>query len=270
MEQISFLNTRFDRMTPHETVARLLDRALSRRGGRIYFANAHTMVTAFKMPALVDALKRSDMLLADGSGVLWGSKILGEPLIHNLNGTDLVPALASAGKAHGLSVYLFGAAPGVAEAAAANLRRDYPGITIAGTQDGYFAPEEMDTVLDTIRAARPHILLVALGVPLQELWIHNYADQLSGITCIGVGGLFDFLAKRVPRAPKIVRAIGMEWTWRLAMEPRRLWQRYVNGNLAFLLLLAAQAIAPRPPKPFALYRTETEDAERAVGTPYKP
>lgn len=248
MEQISFLNTRFNRMTPEEAIERLLDRAFNRRGGRIYFANAHTMVTAFKVPALVDALAQSDLLLADGSGVRWGSKFLGEPLIYNLNGTDLLPALASAGGAQGLSFYLLGATPGVAEAAAANLARSNPGIEIAGVQHGYFKPEDLDKVFETIRAARPHILLVAMGVPLQELWIHEYADQLPGIMCVGVGGLFDFLAKRVRRAPAVVRALGMEWLWRLAMEPRRLWERYVKGNLAFMLLLAAQAIAPHPPK----------------------
>lgn len=252
IEQVQFLNTRFDRMMPDEAVDLLMERALNREGGRIYFANAHTMVTAFTTPALADALACSDLLLADGSGVRWGSKLLGTPLIHNLNGTDLIPALAAAGAPHGLSVYLLGAQPGVAEDAAANLAAAHPGLKIAGTQHGFFAPEETEQVLEDIRAARPHVLLVAFGVPIQELWIHQYADQLPGITVIGVGGLLDFLARRVPRAPRIIRAIGMEWIWRLAMEPGRLWRRYVGGNLAFLCLLAAQALAPRATVPESL------------------
>lgn len=252
-DKVFFLKTRFDRMTPQEAVEVLLEGMLRRQGGQIFFANAHTMVTASKDSRLVEALQQSDLLLADGSGVRWGSALLGNPLGHNLNGTDLVPALCRAGAEYGLSVYLLGGKPGVAEDAAANLRDECPGLLIAGTQHGYFKPEETATVLENIRAARPHLLLVALGVPNQEIWINQYAAQLPGITCMGVGGLFDFLARRVPRAPRLVRAIGMEWSWRLAMEPRRLWKRYIVGNAIFISLVTAAAFSWQenslPPEP---------------------
>ncbi|BAY33492.1 putative UDP-N-acetyl-D-mannosaminuronic acid transferase [Nostoc carneum NIES-2107] len=238
-DRVSFLNTNFDRMSFDEAIEILLTRLQRRQGGCIYYANAHTMVTANQDIALAAALENSDLLLADGSGVLWGSALLGKPLIHNLNGTDLVPSLCKKGAQKGLSIYLLGAKPGVAEAAGENLAKTYPGLIIAGTQHGYFSPAETPKILERIRAARPHLLLVAMGVPLQEIWINQYASELPGITCMGVGGLFDFVAERVPRAPIFIRSFGMEWLWRLAMEPNRLWRRYIIGNLIFLNLLMA-------------------------------
>lgn len=245
VEQVTFLNTRFDRMSSEEAVELLLARSLKQQSGRVYFANAHTMVTASKNPALTEVLEHGDLLLADGSGVRWGSALLGTPLVHNLNGTDLVPALCKAGATKGLSVYLLGGKPGVAEEAAAKLTQAYPGLVIAGTQHGYFSQQNTQQVLESIRATRPHLLLVAMGVPLQEIWIDQYASQLPGITCMGVGGLFDFVAERVARAPYVFRAVGMEWLWRLTMEPTRLWRRYIIGNFLFLALVAAHATALR-------------------------
>ncbi|MBW4425037.1 MAG: WecB/TagA/CpsF family glycosyltransferase [Nostoc desertorum CM1-VF14] len=244
-DRVSFLNTDFDRMPLDEATELLLMRLLKRQGGRVYYANAHTMVTAAKNPAFAKALEQSDLLLADGSGVRWGSAFLGTPLVHNLNGTDLVPALCKDGAAKGLSVYFLGGKPGVAEDAAANLKKAYSGLIIAGTQHGYFPEAQTQQVLEAIRIARPHLLLVAMGVPLQEIWINQYASQLPSITCMGVGGLFDFMAERVPRAPYSIRAVGMEWLWRLAMEPTRLWQRYLLGNLIFLRLVLTYAFARR-------------------------
>ncbi|NWJ95053.1 MAG: WecB/TagA/CpsF family glycosyltransferase [Chloroflexi bacterium] len=251
-------------MTPDEAVELLLARLLMRQSGRVYYANAHTMVTASKNPELVDALNQTDLLLADGSGVRWGSALLGQPLVYNLNGTDLVPALCNAGAERGLSVYLLGGKPGVAEEAAANLAKAYPGLVIAGTRDGYFSEEETAQVLKDIRTARPHILLVAMGVPLQEIWINRYSSQLPGITCMGVGGLFDFLAQRVRRAPGFIRAMGMEWSWRLAMEPSRMWKRYLVGNVVFFSLVAAHALSSR--QTAQLEKTAAYEYEAADGS----
>ncbi|MGP1383903.1 MAG: WecB/TagA/CpsF family glycosyltransferase [Thainema sp.] len=240
--QVVFLSTRFDRMPTHEAIRQLLVRLLERQGGRIFYANAHTLVTASRNKPLANALSRSDLLLADGSGVLWGSLLQRKPLTYNLNGTDLVPNLCQVGASKGLSIYLLGAKPGVAEQAARNLASTFPGLKIAGVRDGYFDRSETEAVLEDIRKAHPHLLLVAMGVPLQELWIDQHVDQLPGITCMGVGGLFDFVANRVPRAPQWVRQVGMEWLWRMLMEPTRLWQRYTIGNFKFMLLLLEDSL----------------------------
>lgn len=242
---VRFLNADFNRMSPNEAVDTLLTRLFRREGGRVYYANAHTMVTAANDERLEKALDHTDMLLADGSGVRWGSALVGTPLTYNLNGTDLVPALCEAGAKQGLSVFLLGANPGVAKEAADNLAKTYPGLVIADTRNGYFADDQIDDVLEEIRNANPHILLVAMGVPKQEVWIDEHAGQLPNITCMGVGGLFDFLAERVPRAPLWLRRTGCEWVWRMMMEPRRLWKRYVIGNVFFLGLVAASAFRPK-------------------------
>lgn len=245
--QVTFLNTRFDRMSQDEAIQTLLDSLLRRQSKTIFYANAHTMVTAAQNEQLAAALHRCDMLLADGSGVRWGSAMLGTPLTYNLNGTDLVPALCQAGAQQQLSVYLLGGKPGVAEDAARNLQASCPGLKIVGSQHGYFQPEELSDVLENIRRARPHLLLVALGVPHQEIWIDQHAAALPGISCMGVGGLFDFLAQRVARAPQWVRAVGMEWSWRLLMEPGRLWRRYLVGNAVFISLVTSYAFFNRTP-----------------------
>lgn len=240
-DRVSFLNINFDRMPESEAIELLLARLLKRQGGRVYYGNAHTMVTAARNPALAQALEHGDLLLADGSGVRWGSAFLGTPLVHNLNGTDLVPSLCKNGAAKNLSIYLLGAKPNVASIAGANLKKAYPGLIIAGTQHGYFSDSETPQVLEAIRVARPHLLLVAMGVPLQEIWIDQHANLLPGITCMGVGGLFDFVALRIARAPYFIRMLGMEWLWRLAMEPNRMWRRYIIGNLVFLSLVLSFA-----------------------------
>lgn len=265
---VSFLGVRFDRMTPDRAAEVLLDGALARESRRVCFANAHTMNLWFKNADLRKALAASDLMLADGSGVLWGSKLVGKALTHNLNGTDLVPALCQRGASKGLNVYLLGAKPGVAEDVARNLTASYPGLTIAGVRDGYFTEAELPNVLAEIRAAQPHVLLVAMGVPNQEIWIDRHADQLPGITCIGVGGLFDFLALRVPRAPKLFRMTGMEWSWRMMMEPRRLWKRYLIGNLVFAGHLLRHGWSDRPA--FAVQAAEPAHLPRATTAPVAP
>lgn len=234
---VEFCHLPLQRMPQEQAVQGLLKRCLERQSGRIYFVNAHSIVTSHQDPKFAKALSRADLLLPDGSGVLWGSRLFGNPIKFNLNGTDLIPALCEAGASEGLSVYLLGAKPGVAEDAARNLRRANPKLKIAGVQHGYFDADQIDVVLHNIRRAQPHLLLVAMGCPRQEIWIDQYAKHLPGINCAAVGGLFDFMAQRVPRAPYAVRYLGLEWLWRMAMEPRRLWRRYIVGNVVFMRLV---------------------------------
>ena len=239
---VEFLRLPLQRLPQPEAVKMLLDRCLQRSSNRIYFVNAHTVVMSRKEHALEETLNRGDLLLPDGSGVLWSSRLLGKPIKFNLNGTDLIPALCQEGAPQGLSVYLLGAKPGVADEVAQNLTKANPSLTIAGIQHGYFEEQDLEAVLDDIRKAQPHVVLVAMGVPLQEFWIDQHAKQLPGITLIGVGGLFDFLAHRVVRAPYLIRRLGVEWCWRLLMEPSRLWHRYTVGIIAFMHIVLQDSL----------------------------
>ena len=148
-------------------------------------------------------------------------------MLHNkeeLEGTDI-------------GIYLLGARPGVCEDMVAKLATEFPNLTVSGYHHGYITPEEEATVLDGINRSGAGILLVAMGVPGQELWIDRNYDKLEIPVPMGVGGLFDFMSGRMPRAPLWMREIGMEWAYRLYQEPRRMWRRYIIGNVVFLWYL---------------------------------
>lgn len=241
--QIKFLGLRFHKMPQRQAIRTLFELTQTGKTYRVYFANAHSIEVASRDKAFFSALKRSNLLMADGSGVLLGSRLAGRSLTHNLNGTDLIPALCEAANPQRhLSLYFLGAKPGVAQKAAANLAHRFPGICIAGVHHGYFSKAETPQVLESIREAKPDLLLVAMGTPTQEIWIDNYAHQLPGVVCIAVGGLFDFMAGQVRRAPKLFNTLGIEWIWRLVMEPSRLWKRYTIGNLIYLKVLFTSII----------------------------
>lgn len=210
--------------------------ALAQRPARstVNFVNAHCINVARGDARYRADLNRSDLLLPDGAGMRIASRLAGVSLGDNLNGTDLFPQLCEQAATQGLSIYLLGGSPGTARRAAAQMRRRFPGLVVAGTQHGYFAASETTRVIEQINAARPALLFVGFGVPLQERWIAEHRAALAVPVALGVGGLFDYFAGNVSRAPALLRRLGCEWTWRLAQEPRRLARRYLLGNAAFM------------------------------------
>lgn len=216
--------------TPGQVIQHLLQPG--RR--RVFFMNAHCCNVRRKNSEYAQAVARADTLLPDGIGVEMAAKMTGQKLTANLNGTDLVPSLLAKAALMNKSVYLFGGAPGVADAAAANLIHATPGLRIAGTSNGFAEAADAEAIIADINDSGADIVLVALGVPMQELWLDRHAYRLNAPLTLAVGALFDFLAGTVVRAPKLVRRAKMEWAWRLAQEPRRLAKRYLAGNFAFL------------------------------------
>lgn len=197
--------------------------------------NADFVVKAINDPELRVILQEVDMATADGMPLVWGARMLGVPLEGRVTGADLVPALAERAAQKKYSIYLLGAAPGVAQRAADILCERYPGLNIAGV---YSPPPgsvlDMDvSVAQRVQDAKPDILLVAFGNPKQEKWIKMYAPQLHVPVMIGVGGTLDFIAGVTKRAPEWMQRSGLEWTFRLAQEPRRLWKRYVVDMFGF-------------------------------------
>ena len=232
--RVSFLGLGVDAMTQSEATDMVRGYWQAGEKARIFFVNAHCINTAASNQEYRDALAMSEQVLADGSGVLMGSKLLRVPIKHNLNGTDLVPRLCAIAAEEGRSVFLLGAHPGVACLAARKLRERHPNLRIVGVQHGYFPPEETDAVIARINAAKPDMLLVAFGVPSQEVWVTRHFAELDAGVTLAVGALFDFMSDTVPRAPRLFRRVGMEWFYRLCREPRRLWRRYLIGNVTFL------------------------------------
>ncbi len=210
---------------------------------RVAFINADCVNIAARDKSYVNALDTMDALLPDGSGLALAAMMQGKRFDANLNGTDLFPVLCEAARDEGKSVYFLGGKPGIADAAAANAVARVPGLIVAGTADGYFDAEDEGAVVEAINASGADILLVAMGVPVQEHFIARHSAALKPSVCMGVGGLFDFVAGAVPRAPAPVRAVGMEWAWRLACEPKRLAKRYLLGNPAFILRAMHDALS---------------------------
>ncbi len=179
-----------------------------------------------------------DLTLVDGMPLVWLLRRLGHPA-QRVTGADLVPRLASLAARHGYRMFFLGAAPGVAEDAVSRLRASNPDLPPVEVLSPPILPLERwdhEAVLERIARFRPHILVVALGAPKQERWIHMHRARLDVPVCIGVGGSLDIVAGRFSRAPLFMQQAGFEWLYRLAQEPRRLWRRYTRDAVIFVRL----------------------------------
>jgi N-acetylglucosaminyldiphosphoundecaprenol N-acetyl-beta-D-mannosaminyltransferase len=237
---VSILGIDVDNYTMQEALDELCTNLAAGKRRRVAFVNADCLNLSVGRPAYRAALSSCDRVLADGVGLSIAGKLLRQPIADNVNGTDLFPLLCERLVSTGHSLFLLGARPGVARAAAESMQRRFPGLVVAGTHHGYFPSEEEGSVIDHINRSGANVLLVALGAPRQELWLERHQDDLRPELLMGVGGLFDFYSGRVPRAPLGIRRAGIEWVWRLLQEPSRLWRRYLLGNPLFLLRILRQ------------------------------
>lgn len=224
----------------------LLGRCLAeRRFTRVTFLNAHNANIAVG-DAEFRAAMQDFLVLADGIGVDIAGRLLhGASFPDNLNGTDFVPAFLC-GQEKRLRVGLLGARRENAEAAEKRLAALAPQHEFVFLQDGFFDAGDEPAILERLAAARPDVLLVAMGVPRQEMWIARNLTHRHCTLPVAVGALFDFLSGSVPRAPRWMRRMRLEWLYRLANEPRRLWRRYVVGNPLFLVRVVRQRLSGAP------------------------
>ncbi len=218
-----------------EVADSLIDDAIANVKRKVYFVNAHCINVANRDKAYSAILREAPFLYADGLGMALAARIMGTRLENNVNGTDLFPLLCERAARTGLPVAFFGAAPGNALSCAERMVHAYPGLNIVWGHHGYVSLNEQPEIIDEINSSGARILLVAKGVPSQELWIDENASKLDVPVLMGVGALFDFYSGSVKRAPLLWRKLRIEWAFRLLMEPRRLFKRYVLGNPAFLL-----------------------------------
>lgn len=217
--RIDVMGVGFDSLTMDEAVARARDLMAERRAAYVVTPNPEIVMLCRDDPAAMQAVQGADLVLPDGIGVIYGAKILGTPLRAKLPGIDFASALMAQMGQEGKSVFLLGAKPGIADAAAEKMRERFPGLVIAGTNDGYF--QDDDPVVEKINAAQPDLLLVCLGAPKQELFMAKYGEATGCHLLMGLGGSMDIFAGVAQRAPEFYCKHNLEWFYRLIKNPSR-------------------------------------------------
>ena len=246
-DRIRILGLPIDNVSMEQALERI-EQLIERPGpALIFFLNAHCANIACRDAEYRRALQAADLVLADGSGLALAGRMLGRPIVENVNGTDLFPLLMQRLAKGRRRVFLLGAKPGVAARVGQWLGGGCPpleaagwsgqgcqGLRVMGWHDGFFDAEGEERLLHEMRTLPPNLLLVAMGVPRQELWLARNLELCRAGAGMAVGGLFDFYSGRIPRAPARWRRLGVEWIWRLIQEPGRMWRRYILGNFLFL------------------------------------
>ena len=236
MNRIDVLGVEFDDMDIVEAVELAMGFMEERRCAYAVTPNPEIVLECRKNRKLSAAVRAADMVLPDGVGVIYASRILGTPIKNRLPGIDFASALMARMSECGKKVFLLGARSGVAELAAERLTERYPGLEICGVNDGYFAQEDNELVLEKINALSPDLILVCLGAPRQEIWMKNNAELLNAGLMIGLGGAMDVYAGVVERAPRKWRKLGLEWLYRLIKEPRRIKRMIKLPGILFAAL----------------------------------
>jgi N-acetylglucosaminyldiphosphoundecaprenol N-acetyl-beta-D-mannosaminyltransferase len=247
----------FTPLTLDETVAAV--DSLITAGKPAYFitANTHYAMLTAENPDLLSINQQAAFILADGAPLVWASRWRGAPLPERVAGSDLIFELSARAAQEGHRVFFLGGAAGVAEEAARRLQVRYPNLQIAGTECPPFrtlTADEQAALTARIRSARPDILFVAFGQPKGERWIHRHLAELDVPVSVQVGASLDFAAGRMHRAPRWMQIAGLEWAFRLALEPRRLFMRYAR-NASFILRMLIRDLTRAPRRPESLRST---------------
>ena len=249
---VDLLSVPVSRIDMSMALDRIEEFVRSRSPHMVVTPDSSAIVRAQTDTELAEIMRSADLVTPDGAGVVWVARIFGLPLWERVTGCDLMQRICERGTQRGWRIYLLGAAPGVAEQAAARLAERCPGIQVAGTHHGYFTPEQEPEIVSAIAAARSDILFVAFGIPKQEKWIRRHLQALGVPVAIGVGGSFDVVAGRVSRAPQWMGRLGLEWLYRTLREPRRLGRALTIPRflaMAILDRLRSQRVAAGKRRP---------------------
>ncbi len=221
-DRLNILGLPVDRVDRAEALA-VFDRLLDSEGlSVIVTPNSEILENATRDEALADIIRRADLVIPDGVGLLHASRILGRPLKERVTGIDFSYAALQRLAARGESAYLLGSRPGVAKTAAQKLTEQIPGLVIAGVHDGYFKPEDEEALVREINASGARFLCVALGSPKQEKFLYDHRSELAARVGIGIGGSLDVWSGTLKRAPAFWQKLGLEWLYRLGQQPSRI------------------------------------------------
>lgn len=235
MARIQFMNTEIDNLTMDEALAEIDKLIRQNRNAYVVTPNVDHLVQLERGGPLCDVYRDADLIVADGKPLIWISKWYGTPLKEKISGSDLFPRLCALAGQRGYSMFFLGAAEGVAAKAAENLKKRFPTLQIAGTYSparGFEKKtEELEKIYRMINDAAPHILIVALGCPKQELFIRNSRGHIHVPLSLGLGATLDFEAGEVKRAPRWMADHGLEWLFRITQDPKRLAKRYLVDDM---------------------------------------
>ncbi len=247
---VEMFGLQFAAVTLREAARMLVDAAADRKKGLVVTPNVDHLVIMSRDASVRSVYESATWTFADGMPIVWLSRILHAPGVpERVTGADLLPLVASLSVQRGLRLFFCGGETGVAERLAARLQEETPGVNVVGTYSPPFGfesdPDESAGMVARLNRAKPDILFLGLGTPKQELWAHRHQSQLDVGPILCFGGAFDLTAGLKARAPKWLRNAGLEWAWRLAYEPRRLWRRYLVQDIAFAVLALKEAFRAR-------------------------
>jgi N-acetylglucosaminyldiphosphoundecaprenol N-acetyl-beta-D-mannosaminyltransferase len=240
----------FDDVSMPEATARIVELAKKRDKARfVCTGNLDHLAIAAADDEFRQAYLDADLVVADGAPVVWLSKLRGTPLRERVAGSDLFWTLSRASEEHGITLFFLGGVEGAADDAKAAVEKRHPGARVVGTYCPPFktfaTDAEQDKIREVVRAAKPDVLLVAFGAPKQEKWIAKNKDRLGVPIAMGVGGSFEMASGKVKRAPVWMQRVGLEWFYRFAQEPRRLYQRYIVRDIPHLGKAAVRSVRER-------------------------
>lgn len=218
---VSIFGVRISKLGFQDTIRWLTEAVASGRPHQVITANPIMVMTALDNPSYHAMMKRAELIVPDGAGVVWAANYVGNPVTERVPGIEIMQRLLQIGETKGWKVFILGASTEAIEAAAARIRSDYPELALVGVRNGFFGPDEDQEVIEQIRKAAPDLLFVGRSVSTQEPWIDRFKAELQVPVIMGVGGSFDVLSGRVKRAPKLFRNLKLEWFYRLLREPFR-------------------------------------------------
>ena len=242
-QSLTILGCRLDALDADAATDAIIGLTREQRGAQVITLGTEMVVYAQRDPRYRDVVNACELSLCDTVGLLAVARSRGVQLQDRVTGVELIEHLCARAAREGVSVYLFGGAPGVAEDAARALQQRYPGLRVAGTRNGYFAPEESAQIVAQIRESGAQLLFAGMGFPRQEFWLAEHLSQTGCGAGIGVGGSFDVIGGKVQRAPERWRKLGLEWLYRLLKEPQR-WRRQM-ALPHFVVLVAGERVRSR-------------------------
>lgn len=227
----------------HESIFRFINRD---QHALVLNVNIHCLNLAYEDVVLRRFLNRGNIVFCDGAGVILGAYFLGYHIPRRITYADWMWELAEFGESHEFTFFFLGSKPNVANKAAMQLKKRFPNLQIVGTQHGYFdktaGSEENEAVIQTINAVHPNILILGFGMPLQERWLMENWDRIDANVALTGGAVFNYVSGKLRRGPRWMTDHGLEWLARLLIEPRRLWKRYIIGNVLFLWRILKQRL----------------------------